>query len=118
MLRILAIIVSLVQTAPASKVDIVRVAGCLRETTPGTWMVVDATDPVPSNANAPPKNEIPATLPTGRNQFKLIGVSEFDLPLHRDHGVIIKGLYIKAQPVSRLNITSVITIAPSCGGSK
>lgn len=114
----MALIALLVQPAPASKVDIVSVAGCLRETAPGTWTLVDATDPTPSNANAPQKSEIPATLPVGKNQFTLIGVSEFDLPQHRDHGVIVKGLYIKAQPVGRLNITSVTTIAPSCRPAK
>jgi hypothetical protein len=118
MLTLFAVIASLVQPHPAQKVDIVSVAGCLRETAPGTWMLVDATEPVPSNANAAPKNEIPATLPIGKNEFRLIGVSEFNLPLHKDHGVIIKGLYIKAQPVNRLNITSVTTIAPACAGSK
>jgi hypothetical protein len=117
-LTLFAVASSLVQPHPAQRVDIVSVAGCLRETAPGSWMLVDATDPVPSNANAPTRNEIPAALPIGKNQFRLIGVSEFDLPLHKDHGVIIKGLHIKAQPVNRLNVTSVTTIAPSCGGSK
>jgi len=117
-LALFAAVAALVQPHPGQKVEIVSVAGCLRETMPGTWMLADATEPMPSNANAPARNEIPATLPVGKNQFRLIGVSEFDLPLHKDHGVIVKGLYIKAQPVSRLNITSVTTIAPSCGGSK
>jgi len=104
---------ALMQSAPA-KVDIVSVAGCLREPSANTWMLVNATDPVPSSANAPEKKEIPATPPAGRNQFRLIGVSEFNLPAYKDHAVIVKGLHIKAQPVSRLNITSVTTIASSC----
>jgi hypothetical protein len=41
-------------------------------------------------------------------------VSEFNLPAHKDHTVIVKGLFIKATPVSRLNITSVTTVSPSC----
>jgi hypothetical protein len=104
---------ALLQAAPA-KVDIVSVAGCLREPSADTWMLVNATDPVPSSANAPEKKEIPATPPVGRNQFRLIGVSEFNLPAYKDHAVIVKGLHIKAQPVGRLNITSVTTIAASC----
>jgi hypothetical protein len=102
------------QASSSKKVDIVSVTGCLRETAPSTWMVVNATDPVPSIANAPPKDEIPATPPVGRNQFRLIGVSEFNLPQHKDHAVIVKGLHIKAQPTDRLNITSVTTISASC----
>ena len=52
--------------------------------------------------------KVPKTAPPpGRNQFRLIGVSEFNLPAAPGPTVIIKGLLIKATPVSRLNITSV-----------
>jgi hypothetical protein len=96
------------------KVEIVSVTGCLKETVPNDWTLASATDPVPSSANAALAKEIPATPPAGKNVFKLIGVSEFNLPAHRDHTVIIKGLFIRAMPVSRLNITSVTMVSPSC----
>ena len=67
------------------------VTGCLKEAAPNNWTLVNATDPVPSTANAPPAKEIPAAPPAGKNEFTLIGVSEFNLPAHRDHTVIIKG---------------------------
>jgi hypothetical protein len=103
------------QAAPAAaKIEIVSVTGCLKETTPNNWTLVSATDPVASNANAPPAKDIPSVVPAGKNEFKLIGVSEFNLPAHRDHSVIIKGLFIKAAPVSRVNMTSVTTASPSC----
>ena len=112
------------QSAPSSvgqgppdkttRVEIVSVTGCLREAQPNTWMLVNATDPAPSNANAPARSEIPATPPVGKNEFRLIGVSEFNLPAHKDHTVIVKGLHIKATPVSRLNITSVTMVAAAC----
>ena len=101
------------QSAPA-KVDLVSVTGCLKEATANNWTLTSATDPVPSNANAPVAKDIPQTPPVGKNEFKLIGVSEFNLPSHKDHTVIVKGLYIKASPTSRLNITSVTDVAPSC----
>jgi hypothetical protein len=102
------------QVALSSKVDIVSVTGCLKERTPNNWVITSATDAVPSNANAPPAKEIPSAPPAGKNEFKLIGVSEFNLPAHKDHTVVVKGLFIKATPVSRLNMTSVTTVAPSC----
>jgi hypothetical protein len=103
------------QAPPASqKVEIVSVTGCLKEATPSHWTLTGATDPVPSSANAPPAKEIPPTPPAGKNVFALIGVSEFNLPAHRDHTVIIKGLFIKATPLSRVNMTSVTTISPAC----
>ena len=101
--------------APApKKVDIVSITGCLREQGAGNWMVVAATDPVPSNANAPLKSELPTSAVAGRNQFKLIGVGEFDLPTFRNQTVVVKGLHIKASPVDRLNLTSITTAVTSC----
>ena len=102
------------QAAPSSKVDIVSVTGCLKEQSPNNWVVTSATDPVPSNANTPGAKDIPSTPPAGKNEFKLIGVSEFNLPAHKDHTVVVKGLFIKATPLSRLNITSVTMVAPTC----
>ena len=96
------------------KVDIVSVTGCLREQGASNWMVVAATDPVPSSANAPLKSEIPTTAVAGTNQFKLIGVGEFGLPGYRNQTVVVKGLQIKATPVDRLNITSITTVVTFC----
>jgi len=104
----------LAQAAGPNKVDIVSVTGCLKETAPNTWMLTSATDPVPSSANSPAAKDMPATPPAGKNEFRLIGVSEFNLPAHKDHTVVVKGLYIKATPTSRLNITSVTMAAPAC----
>jgi len=116
---VLILIVAAAQLARTSpKVDIVSVAGCLKESAPNDWRVVNATDPAPSNANAPAPKDIPATPPVGKNEFKLIGVREFNLPQHKDHAVLVKGLHIKAAPLSRLNVTSVTTIAPSCPAAK
>jgi hypothetical protein len=100
--------------APTKNVDIVSVTGCLKEASPDNWTLVNATNPVPSTANAPPAKDVAAIPPAGLNTFKLIGVSEFNLPAHRNQTVIIKGLFIKAAPLSRLNMTSVTRAAPSC----
>jgi hypothetical protein len=113
---ILALTSAVTAQAP-TKVDLVSVTGCLREATPNTWTLDSATAPVPSNANAPAANEIPKTPPAGPNQYRLIGVSEFNLPAHKGHTVIIKGLFIKATPVSRVNMTSVTMVAASCAPS-
>jgi len=109
------VVLALLQATPApKKIDVVSVTGCLKETAPNNWTLSNATDPAPSSANAPPAAEVPKTPPFGKNQFRLIGVSEFNLPQHRNHAVIIKGLLIKAEPLNRLNITSVTTVAASC----
>jgi hypothetical protein len=102
------------QEPATKKVDIVSVTGCLREQGAGNWMLVAATDPVASVANAASAKELPTTAPQGKNAFKLIGVSEFALPGKKDHTLVVRGLLIKATPVSRLNVTSVVEALPSC----
>jgi len=114
MLLLVVLATLALQDAASKKVDIVSVTGCLREATPNTWTLTAATDPVPSSANAPPVREVPSTPPAGKNEFRLIGVSEFNLPAHKGHTVIVKGLHIKATPVSRLNVTSVTMVSASC----
>ena len=106
--------VLMAQEPPPKKVEIVSVIGCLREAPAGTWTLANATDPVPSSANAPTAKDVPTTPPSGRNEFRLIGVSEFNLPPHKGHTVMVKGLHVKAAPVSRLNITSVTMVSASC----
>ena len=49
----------LVAQAPPAKADVVMVAGCLKEQPAGAWQVVNALDPKPSNANAPPIDRNP-----------------------------------------------------------
>lgn len=94
------------------------VAGCLREQPAGTWRVTNATDPKPSNAAAPPPDERPALPVIGTQQFQLIGVSIFNLPSLKDQTVVLKGVLVPATPVSRLNVTSVVGLAPTCSPGK
>lgn len=105
------------QPATPGKVPIVAVAGCVTEQG-SDWMLTAATDPEPSIANAPPAGQ-PYKGPTsGKNTFRMIGVSEFDLPSHKGHTVLVKALFIKAEPVSRLNVTSVTMLATTCAAPK
>ena len=107
------ILLGLASQAPApKKIDIVSVTGCLREQG-ANWMLVAATDPVPSVANQAQAKEIPATPPAGKNTFRLIGTSEFNLSQMKDHTVVIRGLFIKDK-VSRINMTSAVQAAASC----
>jgi hypothetical protein len=104
---------SLAQPPAKKTVEIVSVTGCLREQGANTWMLVAATDPVPSIANQAAGDDIPKTAPAGKNTFRLIGVSEFNFPQHRDRTMVIRGLFIKDK-VSRINVTSAVEAVPSC----
>ena len=98
--------------APSKKVEIVSVTGCLREQG-NTWMLVAATDPVPSIANQAQGDDIPKAAPNGKNTYRLIGVSEFNFPQYRDRTMVIRGLFIKDK-VSRINVTSAVEAVASC----
>ena len=110
-MTVLLLLAALVQ-APPKKVDIVSVTGCLREQG-SNWMLVAATDPVPSIANQAQGKEIPSEPPAGKNTFRLIGTFEFNLPPMKDHTVVIRGLFIKDK-VSRINVTSAVEAVASC----
>ena len=114
---ILVLSLAAVAQAAANKVEIVSVTGCVREQGANNWMVVAATDPVPSVANQAPPAEIPKTPPAGKNAFKLIGVGEFSLPTLRDRTVVVRGLLIKATPASRINVTSIVEAVNSCAAN-
>ena len=111
--RMIALLIAvLLVQAPTKKVEIVSVTGCLREQG-NNWMLVAATDPVASVANQAQGDDIPKTAPAGKNTFRLIGVSEFNFPQHRDRTMVIRGLFIKDK-VSRINVTSAVAATPSC----
>ena len=99
---------------PPRAAEIVAVTGCLKESPAGTWMLSDATEPTVSTANAPSAKELASLPRRGKNQFQLTGVTVFDLPAHRNHTILVKGLLNKAAPVSRLNMTSLTMVASTC----
>lgn len=99
---------------PPDRADTVAVVGCLKEVQPGTWHLVEASDPVASHANAPTEKELAELPRQGKNTYTLIGVTVFNLQAHRDHSLAVKGLLIKASPVSRINVTSVTMAAAKC----
>ncbi|MFM8535938.1 MAG: hypothetical protein ACKOEC_20525 [Acidimicrobiia bacterium] len=107
------LVASMVQApAPKKTVEIVSVTGCLREQGTG-WMLVSATEPVPSLANQAAGDDIPKTAPAGKNTFRLIGIGEFNLPQMKDKTVVIRGLFIKDK-VSRINVTSAVEAVATC----
>ena len=100
--------------APTPKTEIVSVTGCLRENPPNTWTLVSATDPCPAAPTRRSRRKFRRRHRQGKTSTRLIGVFEFNMPSHKDHTVLIKGLFIKATPTSRINVTSVTTATASC----
>ncbi len=97
------------------KIEPVAVVGCLQKAAPGTWMLVNASAPLPSSANAPSDKELAALPRSGKQQFQLVGATAlFNLPAHRDQSVVVKGLPLKGAKVGQLNVTSVSMIVATC----
>ena len=112
---------ALLQVAPppaAQKIEVISVIGCLKQEAANGWRLANATDPAPSRAGTPSPDQIPKEPAVGKNQFKLIGVSEFPLNDKKDKTVYVRGMYIKASPLNRINITSVTTVATTCPPAK
>lgn len=100
-------------TAQAAPVPIVAVTGCVVEQG-AQWWLTSATDPVPSVANGPAAGQKVAGPTSGTQRYRLIGISEFGLPAHKGHTLLVKGLLVKAPAETRVNVTSVTVISPTC----
>ena len=99
--------------AQAARVPIVAVTGCVAEQG-AQWWLTSATDPVPSVANGPAAGQKVTGPTSGTQRYRLIGISEFDLPAHKGHTMLVKGLLVKAPAETRVNVTSVTMIFPTC----
>lgn len=126
MTRVLIALAAVPLAAPAfgaqapstsAKVPVVAVVGCLGDRG-ADWLLTAATDPTPSIANGPPAGEKLTGPTSGPNTYRLIGTSEFDLPAHKGHTVLVKGLFVKATPESRVNVTSVTMVAATCAAPR
>lgn len=102
--------------AATAKVPIVAVTGCLMSQG-ANWTLTAATDPVPSVANGPAAGQKIDGPTSGKAQYRLLGVSEFDLPAHQGHTVLVKGLLVKTAADTRVNVTSVTMVATSCAAA-
>ena len=99
---------------PQETVETVAVGGCLKEGPSGTWALSNASAPTVSTANAPSPKELAELPKSGTSEFRLIGVGIFNLPAHRNHAVVVKGLLVKDTPISRINVTSLTMVSDTC----
>jgi|HubBroStandDraft_1064217.scaffolds.fasta_scaffold09217_1 uncharacterized repeat protein (TIGR03803 family) len=102
---------------PAVKpLDIVEVVGCLEENAAGVWRLIDAGDPAVSKTQATSSRTLQADAakPLGTRRYQLVGARFFD-PWGRTAGrVAIKGSLIAGAGESRINVTSLQTVASAC----
>ena len=99
-----------------SVLDIVQAVGCLARTPAGTWVLANASDPIITETQTTSSAELNATTgkPFGNHQYQLLGAGVFNPQSHGGQKVAVKGVLINSAGDSRLNVTSLQAVAPSC----
>jgi hypothetical protein len=95
---------------------IVRVVGCLAQDRSKKWLLTKAGDPVVTNSQATSTVELKAAAasPLGVKTLDLLGVDVFAPGDHRGQKVAVKGVLIPEAGNSRVNVTSLQTLAAAC----
>ena len=97
---------------------LVRVVGCLaNNASDGAWMLTQSTDPVRTGNPQPAagERETAAGLPLGPRMYRLLVSAAYTPESLKGHKVEVRGFLIRRPAETRLNITSLETLEPSCG---
>jgi hypothetical protein len=109
-------------TAPGSAAPdkdaphIVRAVGCMKQDGAKKWLLGRAGEPVVSDSQATSTAELKAASasPLGDKTLELLGVDVFSPHDHDGRKVAVKGVLIPEAGISRLNVTSLQTLAATC----
>jgi len=102
---------------PVPNFSLVQVVGCLVHREAGnTWVVINGTEP--ARAGRPQPNDADKTAataqPLGSQQFELMASAAYKPSTHKDKKVEVRGFLIRRPKDSRINITSLETVADTC----
>lgn len=105
------------RAAAQDSTQIVEVVGCLMSGPNDTWVMTSATDAVVSDRPSTSTDAVKgaAAKPLGKQRYRLIGVTPFNPAGHVGHKMAVKGLLIKDQKETRINVTSFQMAGASCG---
>jgi hypothetical protein len=93
---------------------LVQVVGCLQDRGTNQWVVTDSTDPQVTTLD-PISAEQKQALAGGSGTQTIELLSVFPNPVAlRQHRVLVKGLFIKTASSTRINVTVLESLAPSC----
>jgi quinoprotein glucose dehydrogenase len=94
---------------------LVQVIGCLQEGAGKGWSLTGSTDPQVTTLDplsADDKKALAAAAP-GTQTIELMSVFPSPVAL-RQHKVLVKGLFIKTDSATRVNVTLLESLAPQC----
>jgi hypothetical protein len=97
-------------------VHIVRVVGCLKPDPSNKWLLAKAGEAVVTNTQASSTAELKAAAadPLGLENVELLGIEVFNPRGHAGQKVAVKGALIQKASNSKLNVTSLQTLAAAC----
>lgn len=96
--------------------DIVRVVGCLKQGRANSWLLTRSAEPVVTKSQASSMAEVKeaAAAPLGVKTLELLGIDVFKPGDHGGQKVAVKGALIERVGNSRVNVTSLQTLAATC----
>ena len=97
-------------------VPVVEVVGCLVSAPNDTWVLTSGSDPVISTRPSTTTEAVQAAAarPLGTQRYRLLGLAAFRPAEHAGHKMVVKGLLIKDQKETRVNVTSFQMAAAGC----
>jgi mono/diheme cytochrome c family protein len=105
---------------PLANLTIVRAVGCLSAAGGDTWALVSASNPRPVRARivdgtTPEELKASAAQALGTQTFPLLSVTPQRASL-AGHKVQVKGVLTRQKTVERINVMSLDSVGPACGG--
>lgn len=105
---------------PLSNLTIVRAVGCLSRAANNTWALASAGGPRPVRARVvdgttPEELKVSAAQPLGTQTFPLLSVTR-EGEAYAGHKVQVKGVLTRQNTIERINVMSLESVAPTCGG--
>ena len=105
---------------PLANLTIVRAVGCLTPQANDTWALVNASGPRPVRTRivrgtTPEELAGSAAQALGTQTFLLLSVTSQGASL-AGHKVQVKGVLNRQNKVERINVMSLDSVAPACGG--
>jgi cytochrome c5 len=92
----------------------VEVTGCLTAGPQHTWLLTRSTAPVAVSPRETSAVAAPA-ISAGEQTFRLLDAIAYSPETHVGHLMRVRGLLIKLPDEQRMTISSIETVAPTCG---
>ena len=104
-------------TSAAPNFSLVQVVGCLSQTSDNVWTLTRTTEPVVTRQEQPNASGLKDAegKPLGTQTFQLVSATAFKPETHKGQKMEARGLLYKDARDAMLNLTSLQTVAASCG---